>query len=111
MNQELLKEREKFKKSFMAVHTNAPKPSKREDVSNRSSGSSSKSKPTKEKTSATAKLNLAQLKQMGGGSQFKFGVLTKIVKHMKHRHMEGTIAIFCFGDWKFVELEYILGLF
>merc|ERR1712109_254329 len=26
---------------------------------------------------------------MGGGSQFKFGVLTKIVRHMKTRHMEG----------------------
>ena len=41
------------------------------------------------KESAKAKLDLAQLKQMGGGSQFKFGVLTKIVRHMKTRHMEG----------------------
>ena len=33
---------------------------------------------------------MAQLKQMGGSSsQFKFGVLTKIVRHMRHRHMEG----------------------
>ena len=25
----------------------------------------------------------------GGSSQYKFAVLTKIVRHMKHRHMEG----------------------
>jgi transcription initiation factor TFIIE subunit beta len=35
-------------------------------------------------------LDLAQMKSLGqGGSQFKFGVLAKIVRHMKSRHMEG----------------------
>ena len=41
-------------------------------------------------SSARDKLNLAQIKQMGG-SQFKFGVLTKIVRHMKARHLDGKI--------------------
>ena len=42
-------------------------------------------------SSARDKLNLAQIKQMGG-SQFKFGVLTKIVRHMKARHLDGKIS-------------------
>ena len=82
MDKELLKEREKFKQSFMKVHTDGPKAEKRPAPG--SSSSSKKSKPEKEpKQSAKAKLDLAQLKQMGTGSQFKFGVLTKIVRHMK----------------------------
>jgi len=91
MDKELLKEREKFKSSFMKVHTDGPKAQKRSEAGAASSSSSKKSKPDKEpKQSAKAKLDLAQLKQMGGGgSQFKFGVLTKIVRHMKTRHMEG----------------------
>ena len=32
---------------------------------------------------------MAQLRQMGGTSQYKFSVLSKIVRHMRHRHMEG----------------------
>ena len=89
MDNELLKERQKFKESFMKVHTDGPKAEKR-PAPGSSSSSSKKSKPEKEpKQSAKAKLDLAQLKQMGTGSQFKFGVLTKIVRHMKNRHMEG----------------------
>merc|ERR1711988_946623 len=91
MDKELLKEREKFKSSFNKVHTDGPKFAKRpSDAGASSSSSSKKSKPDKApKESAKAKLDLAQLKQMGGGSQFKFGVLTKIVRHMKTRHLEG----------------------
>ena len=29
---------------------------------------------------------------MGSTSQYKFGVLTRIVRHMKERHMEGHTA-------------------
>jgi len=83
----LLKEREKFKKSFMSVHTDAPKPSKRPSEIPEST-SSKKAKPEK-KVSAKEKLDLAKAKQMGGSSNFKFGVLTKIVRHMKSRHLEG----------------------
>jgi len=95
MDKALLEEREKFKKSFMKVHTDGPKSGKRpSEAAGGSGGSSSKKsksdKESKNSSSAKAKLDLAQLKQMGaGGSQFKFGVLTKIVRHMKTRHMEG----------------------
>ena len=90
MNKALLEERAKFKKSFMAVHSSGP------SSTNKSSDASSskKQKTEKEKvntTSAKAKLDLAQKKQMGGGgSQYKFGVLTKIVRHMRARHMDGN---------------------
>ena len=88
MDKELLKERQKFKDSFMKVHTDAPKAEKRPAPG--SSSSSKKSKSEKEpKQTAKAKLDLATAKQMGTGSQFKFGVLTKIVRHMKNRHMQG----------------------
>ena len=92
MDKELLKEREKFKKSFMSVHTDAPKPSKRPSEIPEST-SSKKAKPEK-KVSAKEKLDLAKAKQMGGSSNFKFGVLTKIVRHMKSRHLEGKIFDF-----------------
>jgi len=88
MDRELLKERQKFKDSFMKVHTDGPKAEKRPAPG--SSSSSKKSKSEKEpKQTAKAKLDLATAKQMGTGSQFKFGVLTKIVRHMKNRHMQG----------------------
>ena len=92
MDKELLKEREKFKKQFMTVHTDAPKPGKRPSDSGSHSANKKEKVSEKEKvskSSASAKLNLAQLKQMGGGSQFKFGVLTKIVRHIRARHMDG----------------------
>ena len=92
MDKELLREREKFKKQFMTVHTDAPK-AKRPSDSTSSSAAKKEKLSEKEKvakSSASQKLNLAQLKQMGGGSQFKFGVLTKIVRHMKARHMDGA---------------------
>ena len=91
MNKELLAERKKFKESFMAVHSSSSS-SKR---SSEASGSLSQKKPEKKASSSSAqdKLNLAQIKQMGGGSQFKFGVLTKIVRHMKTRHLEGKLFL------------------
>ena len=45
--------------------------------------------PAPPSLSAKAKLDMAQLRQMGGTSQYKFSVLSKIVRHMRHRHMEG----------------------
>ena len=91
MDKELLKEREKFKKQFMTVHTDAPKAKRPSDSSSHSASKKEKisEKEKVAKSSASQKLNLAQLKQMGGGSQFKFGVLTKIVRHMRARHMDG----------------------
>ena len=72
----------------MAVHSSSSSSKK----SNEASASSSQKKPEKKSSSSASaqdKLNLAQIKQMGGGPQFKFGVLTKIVRHMKTRHLEG----------------------
>ena len=34
-------------------------------------------------------MDMAQIKMGGGSSQYKFAVLSKIVRHMRHRHMEG----------------------
>lgn len=34
-------------------------------------------------------MDMAQIRMGGGSSQFKFAVLSKIVRHMRHRHMEG----------------------
>ena len=90
MNSELLREREAFKKRAMAA-TSLSAPKKMKESSSAPPVESSK-KVTKSSgdTSAKAKLDLAQIKSMGqGGSQFKFGVLAKIVRHMKVRHMEG----------------------
>jgi len=89
MDRELLKERQKFKDSFMKVHTDGPKAEKRPAPGSSSSSKKSKSEKEPKKESAKAKLDLATAKQMGTGSQFKFGVLTKIVRHMKNRHMQG----------------------
>lgn len=35
------------------------------------------------------KLDMVNYKTMTGSTQYKFGVLAKIVKHMKARHQEG----------------------
>jgi len=90
MNSELLREREAFKKRAMAATSlSAPKKAK-ESSSIPTNDPHKKVTKSSNDTSAKAKLDLAQIKSMGqGGSQFKFGVLAKIVRHMKSRHMEG----------------------
>lgn len=73
MDKALLEERKKFKQSFMAVHSSSSKPtSKKQNDSEKPE--KKKSEKEKKPPSAQEKLNLAQLKAMGGGSQFKFGV-------------------------------------
>ena len=90
MNSELLREREAFKKRAMATASvSAPKRPK-ESASAAPTPESSRKSSKSSDQSAKAKLDLAQMKSMGqSGSQFKFGVLAKIVRHMKARHMEG----------------------
>ena len=90
MNSELLSEREAFKKRAMATAA-VTAPSKKPRDSGPSSSSEAPKKSGKSsEQSAKAKLDLAQMKSLGqGGSQFKFGVLAKIVRHMRSRHMEG----------------------
>jgi len=83
MDAALLAEREAFKKRAMAVPTIENKKRKVEEPPKKSSGAS---KPT----SATEKVNINRLKSsMGSSSQYKFGVLARIVRHMKARHMDG----------------------
>jgi len=98
MNAELLREREAFKRKAMAVpvvenRSSAPSAAKREREDG-GGGSRKKSDKLRElgaqSVSAKAKLDMANMKQMGGiSSAYKFGVLTKIVRHMKQRHMAG----------------------
>jgi len=85
MDAALLAERDAFKKRAMAVPTIENKKRKVEEPPKKSSGSS---KPS----SATEKTNINRMKNtMGSGStsQYKFGVLARIVRHMKARHMDG----------------------
>ncbi len=91
MNKDLLREREAFKRKAMAVH-DRPGSAKKEKTSSSSSSDKKRDSDKAPKSqSAQAKLELAKLKQMGGTStsQFKFGVLTKLVRYMRQRHMEG----------------------
>ena len=93
MNRELLEERKAFKRKAMAVPVveNRAAAVKRD----RDDGMSAKKRDKlrelgAQSQSAKAKLDLAHMKQMGGqSSAYKFGVLTKIVRHMKARHMSG----------------------
>ena len=101
MDRSLLREREAFKRRAMAQPTVENKKSHK---SSSSSKGSAKDGPLAQSQSAKAKLDLAQMKAGGGGgggsgsSQFKFGVLAKIVRHMKvlvvtHK-LEWKIVIF-----------------
>ena len=83
MDSALLREREAFKRKAMALPTVENKKSKH---SSSSSSSSSKHRPPKDGagtsgSAAKAKLDLQQMKQIASGSsQFKFGVLARIVR-------------------------------
>lgn len=105
MDAELLREREAFKRKAQAVPTIENRIKKEKSSSSASSkgGESSRKDASSSSSSslaaglasgqqsAKARLDMMQLKQMGGSStsMYKFGVLTKIVRHMKFRHMEG----------------------
>jgi len=83
MDAALLAEREAFKRKAMAVPTIENKKKRPEEPAKKSSGSS---KPV----TATEKVNINRMKAtMGSSSQYKFGVLARIVRHMKARHMDG----------------------
>ena len=80
MNSALLKEREEFRKRAMAVPVVENKKRKVEE-------------PVKKKEAprpvSTAKVFDKIKSSMGSTSQYKFGVLTRIVRHMRERHMAG----------------------
>jgi len=83
MDAALKREREDFKRRAMAVPVVENKKRKVEDTSTaKKSASSSAAKSGKSGPSFTSKYS-------SGGSNYKFGVLAKIVRHMKARHMDG----------------------
>lgn len=89
MDPALLRERELFKKRALATPT-VEKKKKDPDIipSQKDESSKKKSKPPSS-SSAGPKMDVVNYKTMSGSSQYKFGVLAKIVKHMRSRHQEG----------------------
>jgi len=78
----LLAEREAFKRKAMAVPVLENKKKKVEEPPKKGFIS----RPV----SSSEKVNVNKLKStMGSSSQYKFGVLARIVRHMKARHMDG----------------------
>ncbi|CAG9813115.1 unnamed protein product [Phaedon cochleariae] len=86
MDPALLKERELFKKKALTTPTVEKKKSEpkseipRDDKKKSKSSSNSNSAP---------KLDINTYKTASGSSQYRFGVLAKIVKHMRTRHQDG----------------------
>ncbi|CAL4072277.1 unnamed protein product [Meganyctiphanes norvegica] len=81
---ELMKSKEAFKRAAMAMPT----------VENKKKRPAEEMKPPPEKSKKAPKpapkpADDINYKAMGGGSQFKFGMLARIVRHMKTRHQEG----------------------
>ena len=93
MDPALLRERELFKKRALATPTvekkkkesetsSTPKDDKKKSKASTSTLSSSSS-------SSASNAGILSYKTVGGNSQYKFGILAKIVKYMKTRHQEG----------------------
>ncbi|XP_008551982.1 transcription initiation factor IIE subunit beta [Microplitis demolitor] len=87
MDPALLRERELFKKRSLATPTVEKKKRDRERETTRDDGSGKKQKVSS--SSSGPKAESTSYKTMAGSSQYKFGVLAKIVKHMKARHQDG----------------------
>ncbi|XP_057333202.1 general transcription factor IIE subunit 2 [Microplitis mediator] len=87
MDPALLRERELFKKRSLATPTVEKKKRDRERETARDDGPGKKQKVSS--SSSGPKPESTNYKTMAGSSQYKFGVLAKIVKHMKARHQDG----------------------
>lgn len=85
MDPALLKERELFKKRALTT----PIVDKRKQEKEATKDEPSKKKPKVSMVPTGPKLDMVNYKTMSGSTQYKFGVLAKIVKHMKARHQEG----------------------
>ncbi len=82
MDSALLREREAFKRRAMALPTVENKKFKGSKGSSDKTPSKSSGSNKEQGGSAKAKLDLAHIKSMGGSSsQYKFGVLHKIVRY------------------------------
>lgn len=82
MDPSLLREREAFKKRAMAVPTIERKPKPEPSVRDIP-------KPKVRSANAAPKLDANNYKSMSGSSSYRFGVLAKIVRFMKTRHLDG----------------------
>ncbi|XP_049786494.1 general transcription factor IIE subunit 2 [Schistocerca gregaria] len=87
MDPALLRERELFKKRALSTPTVEKK--KKDENSSAPRDDSKKKAKAPSNVSAAPKLDVVNYKTMTGSSQYKFGVLAKIVRHMKSRHQEG----------------------
>nr|XP_012143662.1 PREDICTED: transcription initiation factor IIE subunit beta isoform X2 [Megachile rotundata] len=87
MDPALLRERELFKKR--ALSTPAVEKKRKEQDKDSARDEPLKKKPKPSTVSTGPKLDMVNYKTMSGSTQYKFGVLAKIVKHMKTRHQEG----------------------
>ncbi|KAK3597913.1 hypothetical protein CHS0354_042251 [Potamilus streckersoni] len=94
MDPELLREREAFKKRALAQPT-VEKRKKPKDENNEKAAKKQKlsSKPQNSNDDLTSSSSSASrsfdYKTAQGSSQYKFSILTKIVKHLKTKHQEG----------------------
>lgn len=86
MDAALLRERDAFKKRALA--TPAVENRKKQKDSSQNEPPKKKSKPSSSAGSQKPKDPMAY-KTMQGNSQYRFGILAKIVKYMKHRHQAG----------------------
>ncbi|XP_063532039.1 transcription initiation factor IIE subunit beta [Cydia strobilella] len=87
MDPALLREREAFKKKALATPSVEKK--RRDDSSHSKDDSKKKSKPSSSSGSSAPKLDASNYKTMSGSSSYRFGVLARIVRHMRARHQEG----------------------
>ncbi|XP_057371001.1 general transcription factor IIE subunit 2-like [Daphnia carinata] len=86
MDPALLREREAFKKRALAtpVVENKKKKEVTEDETKK------KPKAPPKSTAVAPRIDATNYKHMSGSSQYKFGVLAKIVKHLKTLHQDGA---------------------
>lgn len=86
MDPALLRERELFKKRAMVTPTIEKK-----KVEQKSESIREDRKKPKSSSNAAPKLDINTYKSSTGSSQYRFGVLAKIVKHMRTRHQDGDM--------------------
>ncbi|XP_066994949.1 transcription initiation factor IIE subunit beta [Anabrus simplex] len=89
MDPALLRERELFKKKALSTPTVEKKKQRDPDSSLPPKDETKKKPKPPSSSSAGPKLDVVNYKTMTSSSQYKFGVLAKIVKHMRTRHQEG----------------------
>nr|CAD7408287.1 unnamed protein product [Timema cristinae] len=88
MDPALLRERELFKMRAMSTPTVEKKKKDPDTAPSSRDDSKKKTKPLSYSSSGP-KMDSVNYKTMTGSSNYKFGVLAKIVKHMRSRHQEG----------------------